>query len=84
MRRTGSGRGVPGRSGAAVAGLPRPPVCCLGTGPAADASRAAACRVRAPLCVCVPCRAPEIVQHRRYSLAVDMWSLGVILFILLT
>ncbi|EFN59416.1 hypothetical protein CHLNCDRAFT_137935 [Chlorella variabilis] len=28
--------------------------------------------------------APEIVQHRRYSLAVDMWSLGVILFILLT
>jgi len=30
------------------------------------------------------CRAPEIVQHQRYSLAVDMWSLGVILFILLT
>ncbi|KAL4430960.1 hypothetical protein ABPG75_006216 [Micractinium tetrahymenae] len=28
--------------------------------------------------------APEIVQHQRYSLAVDVWSLGVILFILLT
>jgi serine/threonine protein kinase len=30
------------------------------------------------------CRAPEIVQHQKYSLAVDCWSLGVILFILLT
>ncbi|KAI3433566.1 hypothetical protein D9Q98_003377 [Chlorella vulgaris] len=28
--------------------------------------------------------APEIVRHQRYSQAVDMWSLGVILFILLT
>lgn len=30
------------------------------------------------------CRAPEVVQQQTYSLAVDMWSLGVILYILLT